>query len=218
VYTPELFKIADSSELVALMRARPLAILISGGPRGLDATHLPTVLKMDGERPLAIECHVAKANPQWKEFSSRGEALMIFGGPQGYIRPGWYPSKSVDGKTVPTWNYTVVHAHGRVTAIEDRVWLERHVRELTAQQEHDQPAPWAPDDAPRSYIEAMLRGIVGIRFEIAGLEGKCKMSQNRNTTDRGGVISGLRARGAAGDIELAELVERADRSVRFKSI
>jgi transcriptional regulator len=118
---------------------------------------------------------------------------------------------------VPTWNYAVVHLHGRVTAIQDPAWLERHVRELTAQKEHDQPAPWTPDDAPRSYIEAMLRGIVGMSFEIVRLEGKCKMNQNRTATDRAGVISGLRARGAAGDIDLAELVERADRAVRFKS-
>ena len=211
MYIPELFKIADFSEFVALMRARPFATLISAGPGGLNATHLPTVLKIDGEQPVSIECHVARANPHWKEFSSTGDALMIFGGSQGYIRPGWYPSKSVDGKAVPTWNYTVVHAYGRTTAIDDRVWLERHVRELTAQQEHDQPAPWTPDDAPRSYVEAMLRGIIGLSFEIARLEGKCKMSQNRSATDRAGVISGLRARDAAGDIELAELVERADR-------
>jgi transcriptional regulator len=137
---------------------------------------------------------------------------MIFGGPQGYIRPGWYPSKSLTGKAVPTWNYTVVHAHGRGEAIEDRAWLERHVCELTAQQEHDQPAPWAIDDAPRSYFETMLRGIVGIRFAIARLEGKCKMSQNRSAVDREGVIRGLRARDAADDVELAELVERVDRA------
>ena len=211
MYIPELFKILDASELVALMRARPFATLISAGPGGLNATHLPTVLKTDGEQPVSIECHIARANPHWKEFSSTGDALMIFGGSQGYIRPGWYPSKSVDGKAVPTWNYTVVHAYGRTTAIDDRVWLERHVRELTAQQEHDQPAPWTPDDAPRSYVEAMLRGIIGLSFEIARLEGKCKMSQNRSATDRAGVISGLRARDAAGDIELAELVERANR-------
>jgi transcriptional regulator len=137
---------------------------------------------------------------------------MIFGGPQGYIRPGWYPSKSLTGKAVPTWNYAVVHAHGRAEAIEDRAWLERHVSELTAQQERDQPAPWAIDDAPRSYFETMLRGIVGIRFAVARLEGKCKMSQNRSTVDREGVIRGLRARDAADDVELAELVERVDRA------
>jgi transcriptional regulator len=212
VYVPEPFSVADTGELVALMRARPFAALISAGPTGLNATHLPTVLKMEGEQPVVIECHFARANPQWKEFSAGRDALMIFGGPQGYIRPGWYPSKSHNGKVVPTWNYTVVHAHGRAAAIDDRAWLERHVSELSQQQEHDQPAPWATSDAPRSYFEAMLRGIVGIRFEIARLEGKCKMSQNRSALDRAGVIHGLRARDAVGDCELAELVERVDQA------
>src|SRR5581483_1160672 len=106
----------------------------------------------------------------------------------------------------------VVHAHGRAEAIEERAWLERHVSELSEQQEHDQPAPWAPSDAPRSYFEAMLRGIVGIRFEIVRLEGKCKMSQNRSADDRAGVVRGLRARDAADDVELSDLVERVDQS------
>src|SRR6516162_5855118 len=184
------------------MRAQPFATLISAGRSGLNATHLPTEL----------ECHVARANPQWKEFSGGCDALMIFGGPQGYIRPSWYASKSINGKVVPTWNYTVVHAHGRAEAIEDPVWLERHVSELTAQQEHDQPAPWATEDAPRSYFEAMLRGIVGVRFEISRLAGKCKMSQNRIAIDRAGAVRGLRARNAAGDVELVDLVERVDQA------
>jgi transcriptional regulator len=136
---------------------------------------------------------------------------MIYGGPQGYIRPGWYPSKTINGKVVPTWNYTVAHAHGRADVIEDLVWLERHVVELTDQQEHDHPAPWSTSDAPRSYFEAMLRGIVGIRLEITRLEGKCKMSQNRDEADRAGVIVGLRSRDAASDLELANLVERVNR-------
>jgi transcriptional regulator len=211
MYTPDPFSVADTAELVALMRARPFAALISAGPAGLNATHLPTVLKTEGEKLTVIECHLARANPQWKEFVGGRDALMIFGGPQGYIRPGWYPSKSLTGKAVPTWNYAVVHAHGHAAAIEDQAWLERHVSELSDQQEHDQPAPWATSDAPRSYFEAMLRGIVGIRFEIARVEGKCKMSQNRSAMDRTGVVHGLRARDAADDVELARMVERVDR-------
>lgn len=213
MYIPEPFTVADNDALIALMRARPFATLISTGPAGLNATHLPTVLKIEDEQPVVIECHVARANPQWKEFSGGRDALMIFGGPQGYIRPGWCASKRVDGKVVPTWNYTVVHAHGRAEAMDDRAWLERHVSELTAQQEHDQPAPWATGDAPRSYFDAMLRGIVGIRFEITRLEGKCKMNQNRSAVDRAGVISGLRARNTGGDTELADIVEQVDRAL-----
>lgn len=217
MYIPEPFSVADIAQLVALMRARPFAALISAGPTGLNATHLPTVLKMESERPATIECHLARANPHWKEFVGGCDALMIYGGPQGYIRSGWYPSKSLTGKAVPTWNYAVAHAHGRAEAIEDRAWLERHVSELSDQQERDQPAPWATSDAPRSYFETMLRGIVGIRFEIARMEGKCKMSQNRSADDRAGVVSGLRVRDAADDFELADLVERVDQVQRNKS-
>jgi transcriptional regulator len=211
MYVPEPFRVADIGRLIAVMRARPFAALISAGPAGLNATHLPTVLKVDGEKPALIECHLARANPQWKEFSGGREALMIYGGPQGYIRPGWYPSKSLTGNVVPTWNYAVVHAYGRAEAVDDPAWLERHVSELSEQQEHDQPAPWATSDAPRSYLEAMLRGIVGIRFEIFRLEGKCKMSQNRSGADREGVVRGLRARDGADDVAVADLVERVDR-------
>ena len=211
MYIPDPFNVADKAELAALMRAQPFATLISAGPSGLNVTHLPTVLKTEGDRPSVIECHVARANPQWKELLVRSDALMIYGGPQGYIRPGWYPSKTNNGKVVPTWNYTVAHAHGRADVIEDLVWLERHVVELTDQQEHDHPAPWSTSDAPRSYFEAMLRGIVGIRLEITRLEGKCKMSQNRDEADRAGVIVGLRSRDAASDLELANLVERVNR-------
>lgn len=104
---------------------------------------------------------------------------MIFQGPQGYITPNWYPSKAQHGKAVPTWNFAVVHAYGRLELMKDKDWLLRHVTELTAQQERKEAKPWAPSDAPNTYIEVMLRGIVGFRFVITRLEGKWKMSQNR---------------------------------------
>ena len=210
MYTPKAFNSADSAEISALMRDRPFAAFISAGSGGLEVTHVPTVVKLHGGHPSVIECHLARANPHWKEFTQARDALMIFGGPQGYIRPNWYASKRLDGKVVPTWNYAVVHAHGRAEAVDDRAWLERHVSELTEQQEQGQSEPWATRDAPRSYLEAMLRGIVGIRIEITRLEGKWKMSQNRNAADRAGVVRGLRTRETGDDEELASLVERYD--------
>ena len=82
----------------------------------------------------------------------------------------------------------------------------QHVAELTAQQERDQPKPWAPSDAPDAFINAMVRGIVGFRFVITRLEGKWKMNQNREMQDRLGVVEGLGARGRADDVEMADLV------------
>ena len=189
----------------ALMRARPFAAVISGGSAGLYASHLPTVLKDDGPYGL-IECHLARTNPHWKDLAEGNEALMIFQGPQGYITPNWYPSKAQHGKVVPTWNFAVVHAYGCPEVVEDQDWLRRHVTELTAQQERKEARPWAVSDAPDAFIEVMLRGIVGFRFFIMQLEGKWKMSQNRDKQDRDGVARGLGKRGDGDDLEIAEIV------------
>jgi len=194
----------------ALIRARPLATLVSAGRSGLVATHLPTVLKTGGPYGL-IECHLARANPHWKDLAEGGEALMIFQGPEGYITPSWYPSKALHGKVVPTWNYAVVHAYGRPEVRQDRDWLRTHVAALVDQQERGTPTPWAVSDAPDSYVEAMLRGIVGFHFEITRLQGKWKMSQNREDRDRAGVAQGLKGRGGADDLEVADLIEAARR-------
>jgi transcriptional regulator len=133
---------------------------------------------------------------------------MIFQGPQCYVTPTWYPSKSEHGKVVPTWNYAAVHAYGRPEIMEDKDWLLRHVTALTAQQERHEARPWSPSDAPGNYIEAMLRGIVGFRFVVTRLEGKWKMSQNRATQDQAGVVEGLRNRGAGDDLEIADMIAR----------
>ena len=207
MYRPDHFVVDEIPQVHALMRARPLAALVSTGPLGLYGTHLPTVLKDEG--PFGtIECHLARANPHWKDLAAGGEALMIFQGPESYVTPNWYPTKALHGKTVPTWNYAVVHAYGRPAVMEDPDWKRRHVSELTAQQERGEAQPWAVTDAPESYVQAMLRGIVGFRFAIERLEGKWKMSQNREMPDRAGVVQGLRQRGEGEDAEVAKLVSR----------
>ena len=205
MYQPELFRVDDAERMHALMRARPFATLISAGSAGLYATHLPTVLKNEGPYGL-IECHLARANPHWKDLAAVHEALVIFRGAEGYITPNWYSSKVETGKVVPTWNYAVVHAYGRPEVMDDRAWLRRHVTALTAQQESGEERPWSVSDAPESFVEAMLRGIVGFRLPIARLEGKWKMSQNREMKDREGVVAGLERRAEGDDCEVAEIV------------
>ncbi len=204
---PNVFRVDDLSQMHALMRAKPFATLVSSGSTGLHATHLPTVLKDDGPFGV-IECHLARGNPRWKELAEGNEALMIFQGPHGYITPNWYPSKPQHGKVVPTWNYAVVHAYGQPEVKQDSDWLRQHVAGLTAQQEINEAKPWSLLDAPEEYIEIMLRGIVGFRFAIARLEGKWKMSQNRELRDREGVVKGLGKRAKGDDLEIAEIVLR----------
>jgi transcriptional regulator len=207
MYRPDVFRVEDVPEMHALMRARPFATLVSSGSTGLYASHLPTVLKDEGPCGL-IECHLARPNAHWKDLAEGNEALMIFQGPEGYITPNWYPSKAQHGKAVPTWNYAVVHAYGRPEVMNDKEWLLQHVTGLTAQQERSEAKPWAPSDAPATYIEVMLRGIVGFRFAITRLEGKWKMSQNREMQDRVGVVKGLSARAVGDDLETADAVSR----------
>ena len=147
MYRPEHFRVEDVARMHALMRARPFASLVSNGSTGLCASHLPTVLKDEGSYGV-VECHLARANPHWKDVASGNEALMIFHGPEGYITPNWYPSKAQHGKVVPTWNYAVVHAYGCPEVMENKDWLRRHVGELTMQQEQKLARPWALLDAP----------------------------------------------------------------------
>ncbi|MGB6537049.1 MAG: FMN-binding negative transcriptional regulator [Xanthobacteraceae bacterium] len=205
MYQPDHFRVDDAGQMHALMRARPFATLISAGSLGLYASHLPTVLKDEGPHGV-VECHLARANPHCQDLDGEHEALMIFHGAEGYVTPNWYPSKAQHGKVVPTWNYAVVHAYGRPQVMADADWLRRHVTELTAQQERGEARPWAVSDAPESYLNVMLRGIVGFRFAISRLEGKWKMSQNREMGDRGGVVQGLQRRGQGDDGEIANYV------------
>jgi len=199
MYTPVQFKVDEAAEAHALMRAHAFAILITHGADGVVATHLPTVLKVDEANPLGrIECHVARPNPQWKAFSPDTDALMIFQGAEAYIRPGWYPSKSQHGKAVPTWNYAMVQAHGRLRAIEDAAWLEAFVTRLTGRHEAGRAQPWHVADAPADFLDSMLRAIVGIEIEVTRIEGKFKLSQNRPAEDRQAVVEGLRADAADG--------------------
>ncbi len=205
MYVPEHFKLGDVAEQHTLMRAHPFAALITTSDAGFEVTHLPTVLKSEGALGV-VECHVSRANPHWRTIASGARALLIYTGPEAYITPAWYPSKHAHGKVVPTWNYAVVHAHGTAAIVDDRDWLVRHVSELTDQQEAGAAVPWATSDAPGNFIEVLSRGIVGMRFTIDRLEGKAKMSQNRELPDRAGVVAGLKGRGTEADAKVADLV------------
>ena len=207
MYRPEHHRVDNLSLMHALMRARPFVALVSESAEGLYATHLPTVLKNDGPYGV-VEFHLARASPHWKYLAERNEVLMIFQGPEGYITPNWYPSKAEHAKVVPTWNYAVVHAYGRPEVMQDTDWLRRHVAELTAQQEKSEVKPWALTDAPETFIQVMLRGIIGFRLAITRLEGKWKMSQNREMKDRDGVVRALGKRGVGDDLEMAEIISR----------
>lgn len=149
--------------------------------------------------------HVAKANPQWRA-PVLGDGLAIFMGPDAYVTPAWYQAKQETGKVVPTWNYVAVHAYGPIEFFEDADRLLDVVTRLTNLHEGGRAAPWSVSDAPPDFIQSQLKGIVGLRLPITRLEGKRKMSQNRNAADRAGVVSGLAASDRPSDREVAALI------------
>jgi transcriptional regulator len=204
MYCPKHFAEPRIDTLHALMRARPLATLVTLASDGLDANHIPLLLDATTGKFGTLRGHVARANPLW--HADGAAALAIFLGPEGYVTPSWYPTKAESGKAVPTWNYAVAHAHGRLRAIDDAAWLRAQIEALTAQEEATFAAPWRMADAPADYVEKMIGAVVGIEIEIERLVGKWKTSQNQPPRNRDGVVAGLRARGAADDLEMAALV------------
>ena len=190
MYLPKHFEETRVDVMHALMAAHPLGLLVSNGADGLQANSIPFMVDPNPAPNGTLIAHVARANPLWREAAGT-PVLVVFQGPQAYVSPSGYASKAEHGKVVPTWNYIMVQARGRLRAIDDAAHLHALVTRLTATHEAGRDKPWAVDDAPRDYIDATLKAIVGIEIEIEALAGKWKVSQNRSATDRRGVPGGL---------------------------
>ncbi len=207
MYLPQQFVETRPDVLHELIRTHPLGTLVVLTGAELCANHIPFVLHTGGGGGR-LHGHMSRENPLWRYFGGVIEALVIFHGPQAYISPAWYPSRAVDGRVVPTWNYAVVHAYGTPRAIHDPGWLLEHVTQLTEAHEARQAQPWRVADAPKDYVNQMISGIVGVEIAIARLEGKWKVSQNRRRSDQLGVCAGLQAQGTDGAWAMADLVAR----------
>ncbi len=184
MYVPSHFSVSDEQALYRLIREHPLGILVTHGRAGLDANHVPFELDTTAGERGVLRAHVARANPLWKDVQNGEEVLVIFRAEDAYVTPNWYPSKHEFHKQVPTWNYRIAHACGRISIREDEAFLRALVGRLTLVHEAAQPAPWRMSDAPEDYIEAMLKAIVGLEIAITRLTGKFKLSQNRELRDR----------------------------------
>lgn len=206
MYTPAAFRDTDLASLQQQMDQTRLAILMTHGEHGLQASHLPLLLRPEQGASGTLYGHLAKANPQWQDLATGCEALVVFAGSDAYISPSFYPSKAEHEKVVPTWNYLAVHAYGRAEVFTDAQRLRQLVSELTDKHESRRSQPWSVDDAPADYIAKMLGAIVGFALPIERLEGKRKLGQNRSAEDYAGVRSGLAASADPQDRELARLM------------
>jgi transcriptional regulator len=209
MYLPSAFKDVDLPSLHQQIQETRLAILVTSGEQGLQASHLPLLLNPDEGPNGTLYGHLAKANPHWQDLANGAEAMVIFAGADAYVSPDFYPSKREHGKVVPTWNYLAVHAYGQAEVFTDARRLLELVSNLTARHESGRAQPWAVSDAPADYIDGMLKAIVGFALPISRLEGKRKLSQNRNAADIAGVREGLVNSPDSQDQQLARLMGQA---------
>jgi transcriptional regulator len=190
MFTPDIFREDDRTEIRAMIRACGLATFVTNSHGGLLATPVPMFFAEDEGNQGVLHGHVARANPQWQE-STAGDALAIFQGPNAYITPSWYPTKAETGMVVPTWNYIAVHAYGPVEFYDDPERLLQAVSHLSDYHEAGRRERWSVNDAPPEFIKAQLRGIVGFRIAIRKIDAKRKMSQNQSVGNRSGAKAGL---------------------------
>lgn len=192
MYSPPFNRVTDEDEIRAMVRAWGSAEFVTVDAEGRPvATLLP--ISWHGDTVIA---HLARANDHWRSITPGAPALLICGGPQAYVSPSWYASKAEHGRVVPTWNYSAVHLSGTAVVHHDLDWLRAAVTRLTEQHEHGRSDPWAVDDAPEQFVAGQLRGIVGVEIRVERIEAKAKLSQNRSTADREGVVSALEASAA----------------------
>jgi transcriptional regulator len=201
VYIPAHFAVPEADVAAALAQGG-FAHLVTPSAEGLVSTPLP-LLYDAGEHTLLG--HVARNNPHWKALPT-GESLAIFAGPDGYVSPGYYPSKAEHGRVVPTWNYEVMHVHGRLVVHDDVSWLRGLVTRLTDVHEATQTPPWQVTDAPGKFIDGQLRAIVGVELQISRVEAKAKFSQNRTEADRAAVLEAWQSSGEPAATTMAQVL------------
>ena len=198
MYTPEHFRVSDQAALHRIIADHPLGVLVTSQTGSLDANHIPFEFEPAVGSLGLLRAHVARANPVWQQCLGGADVLVIFRGNESYISPNWYPSKHETHRLVPTWNYEVVHVHGRLTVMDEERFARGVVARLTREHETSGPRPWKMGDSPPEYIDQMLKAVVGIQVEIQRIEGKAKLSQNREARDRLNAADTLLAKGAEG--------------------
>ena len=203
MYVPSAFVPADQAVLRTLMSDHGFATLVSPGADGLVASHVPVMYEPDPAPNGRLVAHLARANPHTTALDN-AEVLAIFQGPHAYISPSWYATHP----SVPTWNYAAVHVYGRARLVTEPKALRSIVERLVHKYESGRPQPWSMAGVPERYTAGMLNAIVGVEVDIARIEGKHKLSQNRDAEDRRRVIAALEASADPNDRSLAAYMSR----------
>jgi transcriptional regulator len=191
MYRPRWCEIDDLEEMADVVRRRSLGTIVAATSEGFEASPLPWVLSESADPNFVLQGHLVRTNPLVSILAEGARVLVAFEEMDAYISPSNYPTKVTNPEVVPTWNYVAVHAHGQARLIDDVEWIRQGVSRLTDHHEHGRDEPWQLADAPEDYVDRMLRGIIGLEVHVDRWEGKGKLSQNRNETDRRGVEEAL---------------------------
>lgn len=212
MYLPPHFNESRTEVLHQCIAQHPFGTLITHGSNGLDANHIPFDLAPNEGELGVLRAHIARANPLWQEIEDGAEVLVVFSAGDAYVSPNWYPTKHESHRQVPTWNYIVAHAHGRIRFLDDEKVVRGVVARLTRTHEASQPAPWKMGDAPADYLDSLLQRIIGLQIDITRLVGKRKLGQDEEARDIHGAGNALKACGKhlIGDAMLAQLAGKQE--------
>ncbi|MGH8213329.1 MAG: FMN-binding negative transcriptional regulator, partial [Rhodanobacteraceae bacterium] len=180
-YPSSAFRELRTEVLHAAIRSIAFGTLITHADGDYSVSHLPFELDAQPAPDGTLLGHIARYNPQWRGAGEEGvPALAIFQGPHAYVSPSWYPGKREDPRQVPTWDYVAVHARGTLHVFQDEDRLYALLKRLVERNESSRPDPWKITDAPEDYLREQMRHIVGLELRIGKLEGRYKLSQNRD--------------------------------------
>nr|WP_294864132.1 FMN-binding negative transcriptional regulator [uncultured Pseudogulbenkiania sp.] len=209
MYLPAHFNESHTDALHQCIAQHPFGALITHGKNGLDANHIPFELATKEGELGVLKAHIARANPLWQDVANGAEVLVVFRAGEAYISPNWYPTKHESHRQVPTWNYIVVHAYGRIHFHDDERYVRGVLARLTRRHEASQSTPWKMTDAPRDYIDSLLQRIIGLQIDITRLVGKSKLGQDEEARDILGAAHALKECGNhdLGDAMLAAMAE-----------
>ncbi|ODQ64450.1 FMN-binding negative transcriptional regulator [Nadsonia fulvescens var. elongata DSM 6958] len=208
MHIPPQYRQANLDAQHDLIRTHSFGHMICNGPDGIESNSIPFILDSESSEFGTLRGHLGRANPQADYLSSTDECLVIFQGPHAYVTPTWYTSKKESGKAVPTWDHITVHVYGKPKIINDREWLFKSIDELSTEMEKGRPEPWKLSDAPESYLNIMVKSIIGIEIEITRIQAQWKLSQNLTTEDMTTVVSEFKQQGENGR-NMAILIEEA---------
>ncbi len=192
MYTPRYFAESGSEKLTSLIERNALGTLVVLNNDEFEINHIPFLIDSTDSGATILRAHIPRANSLSSILKNEKSCTVVFQDADGYVSPSWYATKMEHGKVVPTWNYSVVHAHGNIVVRDDPQWVITQLTDLTTRQEANRSKKWAVTDAPADYIRSQVTALVGLEVNVTRLAGKVKASQNQPAKNQATVLSSLK--------------------------